>query len=81
MQIRVKLFAVASQLAGRNELIVEVDEDADVAALRQAIIASCPSLEPLAGKGLVAVDAKYARDDVRISPQAEIAIIPPVSGG
>ena len=81
MQIRVKLFAVASQLAGQNELVVEVDDDADVAALRKAVTASCPTLAPLVERGLVAVDAQYARDEIRISPTAEIALIPPVSGG
>ncbi|NIL96510.1 MAG: hypothetical protein GTO53_03730 [Planctomycetales bacterium] len=79
--MRVKLFAVAAQRVGRDEILVDVASPADVAALKQAVCRQFPQLEPLASQLLVAVDTQYADDAEVVSPQSEVALIPPVSGG
>lgn len=79
--VRVKLFAVAAERLGRDQIVVDVDSPADVGALKQAMCRQFPQLEPLAAQLLVAVDRHYADDAHAISPQSEVALIPPVSGG
>jgi molybdopterin converting factor subunit 1 len=81
MLIRVKLFAVARDLAGASELELQLSADATVAELRQALAVRSPALAPLLPHMQVAVDSSYATDEERLWPQAEVAIIPPVSGG
>jgi molybdopterin converting factor subunit 1 len=77
----VLLFARARQLAGQQLLEVELPEGASVADLKRAIAAACPALEPLLARVRIAVDAAYATDDQAVPPAAELAVIPPVSGG
>ena len=81
MQIRLKLFAVARDLAGRSELELELPHGADVAALRAALACKVPAFVPLLPHMQVAIDSRYATEDEPVGPQSEVAIIPPVSGG
>jgi molybdopterin converting factor small subunit len=82
VQVTVRLFALARQRAGRAEVVVEIAEPANVAALKAALAAAYPELAPLIPQLMIAVDADYADDDARpIPPGVEIAAIPPVSGG
>jgi sulfur-carrier protein len=81
MKIRVRLFAAARQLAGRESLIVELADGATVAELRLVLAGLCPELTTLLPHALWAVDAEYARDQDRVSEGCEVACIPPVSGG
>lgn len=81
MQIRVKLFAVARDLAEQNELELELPNDANVAALRVALVRLVPALEPLLPHMQIAIDSRYAIDNEPIGPNSEVAVIPPVSGG
>ena len=81
MKCRIQLFAIASQLAGSDCLDVELPPGATVAALRQRLVEQAPALAPVARHLLFAIDADYADDQVEIKPGADIACIPPVSGG
>jgi molybdopterin converting factor small subunit len=76
------LFALARQRAGRAEVALEVAEPVTVAALKDALAATYPELAPLVPQFMIAIDAEYADDEERlIRPGAEVAAIPPVSGG
>jgi molybdopterin converting factor subunit 1 len=80
--VNVRLFAVARQRAGRAEVALELPEPATVATLRRALAGACPELAPLMPNMKFAVDAEYAHDDnAPIPAGAELAAIPPVSGG
>jgi molybdopterin converting factor subunit 1 len=79
--VTVRLFAVAREKAGRPEVVVELDEPATVADLKRALAATVPELAPIVPALRVAIAAEYAADDQRVPPGAEVAIIPPVSGG
>lgn len=81
MRVYVKLFAAARDLAGANEIAVEVPESVTIADVRRVLADEAPRLAPLAARSMMAVNAHYADDDAIISPTDEVALIPPVSGG
>lgn len=81
MTVRVKLFAAAKELVDRDDLDVELPDNGSVADLRAAIAREYPALETIARHAMFAVNADYANDNTKIRPGAEVACIPPVSGG
>jgi molybdopterin converting factor subunit 1 len=82
VNVNVRLFALARQRAGRAEVALELAEPATVAALKRALASNVPELAPLIPQLMIAIDADYAHDDqAPIPPGAEVAAIPPVSGG
>jgi molybdopterin converting factor subunit 1 len=81
VRVIVRLFAVARQRAGQAEIAVDVPEPATVAALKAAMAAAHPALAPLVPQLMIAIDSEYADDQGLIPPGAEVAAIPPVSGG
>jgi molybdopterin converting factor small subunit len=81
MNATVKVFALARQLAGRESLAIVLPSDATVADLRRAIADQHPALADLVAHALFAVNAEYAADTAPIPAGADLACIPPVSGG
>jgi molybdopterin converting factor subunit 1 len=81
MKVRVKLFAVAKELAGRDELTVDVPIGAKVNELRDAVANEYPKLAQIVPHALWAVNAEYATPNTQLTEQSEVALIPPVSGG
>ncbi|MSR57686.1 MAG: MoaD/ThiS family protein [Planctomycetaceae bacterium] len=81
MQVTVKLFARARDLAGTDRVVLELPGVACVADVRRGLATAFPTMAPLVPSLLVTVGNDYARDDVRVSPDAELACFPPVSGG
>ncbi len=81
MKVRVRLFAVAKQAAGRETVELEVAEGTSIAALRSHLAAEVPPLAGLLAQMMFAIDARYAAEEATIPPDTEVACIPPVSGG
>ncbi len=81
MKVRVRLFAVARQAAGRDSIELELPEGATIGELRSQLAAQMSALGGLWGQMLFALGTRYADDDSVISPGADVACIPPVSGG
>jgi len=81
MKVRVKLFAVARQRIGRESIDVELSSPATIQHLRGALVEQHPTLIDVVPHVRFAVDSEYANDAMVIPATAEIAIIPPVSGG
>ena len=81
MRVQVRLFAIARQIAGRDRIELELPERATMGDLRRELARQVPQFSGLVGPMLFAVDARYVDDAALISPGAEIACIPPVSGG
>ncbi|HTX46257.1 MAG TPA: molybdenum cofactor biosynthesis protein MoaE [Solirubrobacteraceae bacterium] len=76
MVVRVRLFAILRERIGVDELEIELPDGATVAdALKQ--------LEPVAGdlKVVMAINREYADASDQLTPDDELALIPPVSGG
>ena len=81
MKATVKLFAGARELAGQELIELEVPPLTTVNELRAALLADCPALAPLLPHAMFAINTNYANDQDSIPENAEIACIPPVSGG
>jgi molybdopterin synthase sulfur carrier subunit len=81
MIVHLKLFAVARELAGRDMLELELPSPATIGQLRQALAAHSPALARIAQHVMFAIGTNYADDGATIVEPAEIACIPPVSGG
>jgi molybdopterin converting factor subunit 1 len=81
LQARVRLFAVARERAGQAELTVDLPDVATVADLKLALGRDVPGLVPVLGVARISVNHEYAVDTTTIPPEAELAVIPPVSGG
>lgn len=81
MNVRVKLFAAAKDLAKTDALLVDVPGGATVSQLRAAVVAKVPALEKLVAHSLWAVGTEYVSEDDKLTEKSEVALIPPVSGG
>lgn len=81
MELEVLLFASLRDRAGRPSLRLRLEGERTVAALRRAIAASHPALALPLAASRVAVDQEFRGDEHELHPGAEVAVIPPVSGG
>lgn len=81
MNVRVKLFAVAKELAGCDELSVGLPDGAAIRDLRSAIVIVAPALARIVPHAMWAVGTEYANDKTCLHENSEVALIPPVSGG
>jgi sulfur-carrier protein len=81
MIVRVRLFARAKDLAGTDSLSLELPPRAAVADLRRLLAEQVPALATLLPRSALAVNEEFARDDLPLTDNAEIALLPPVSGG
>lgn len=81
MRVQVRLFAVARELAGSDTVTVEVSEPCTIGQLRGSLAAEIPALAETLHHVLFAVGSQYATDETAIPHDAEVACIPPVSGG
>ncbi|MGD9737586.1 MAG: molybdenum cofactor biosynthesis protein MoaE [Solirubrobacterales bacterium] len=82
MNVRVRLFAILRERAGRDTVEVELPEGATVAdALGE--LGRLPGLEePIARMPVrMAVNREYADAGTRLTAEDELALIPPISGG
>lgn len=81
MTVTVRLFARAKDLAGVDHIAVVLPAHATVADLRRALAAQAPALAALLPRSALAVEGEFADDGQALTPGAEIALLPPVSGG
>jgi molybdopterin converting factor subunit 1 len=81
MILTVRLFARAKDLAGSDTLTVELPAGSTVTQLRRRLAAVCPALAPLLERSALALDHEFAGPDQLLQGGAEIALLPPVSGG
>ncbi len=81
MNVRVKLFARAKDLAGVAEVVLKLPDGATVADLRSILAAEYPALASLLSRSAIAVADDFADDSLCLSDGVEAAVLPPVSGG
>src|SRR5439155_8309490 len=79
IKVKLKVFGAARDIMGGREIFLEVN-GRQVRELRETLLAGYPKLKEL-NSLLIAVNQKYASEDLLIHENDEIAIIPPVSGG
>ncbi len=80
MEINILAFGIAKDILGQSKLSFEIDEGANIDTLKALLVLKHPEFDKLRSFS-IAVNQEYQDDDYSLSPQDEIAIIPPVSGG
>lgn len=80
MIMKIKCFGIAKDITSDALLEIENEAPQNVKALRLWLNQNYPAFQNLKSC-MIAVNQEYAEDDLAISSQDEIAIIPPVSGG
>lgn len=81
MQVTVRFFAAARERARRSTFTLELPAQARVRELCDELVKHLPELAVLMPQLRVAVDEEFVTLDATISPDAEVALIPPVAGG
>jgi molybdopterin synthase catalytic subunit/molybdopterin converting factor small subunit len=85
MQVKILAFATASDHLGRQPIVRELPAGADLGMLEVALLAEFPGLAALWPRLAVAVDGKLVpaagRAATPLRDGAEVALLPPVSGG
>ena len=81
MNIRLLAFASAGDALGTTEMDLEMPEGSRIADLRARLDADHPGLRPLWPRLAVAIDGRVVTPDEPLTPGAEVALLPPVSGG
>jgi molybdopterin converting factor subunit 1 len=79
--MKVRLFARARELAGADCIDVDVPAGATVGDLRRRIGEAHPPLAKLVERSALAVNDEFADDGLTLPLNAEVALLPPVSGG
>ena len=81
MKLTLRLFATLKERAGTSKLEIELPDSANVETLLSVLAAQIPALAPSLKTVLVAVNSNYAFPEQGLSPNDEVALFPPVSGG
>ena len=81
MYVRVRLFAIAKEVAQVDYIDLTLPDAATIGQLRAAVAERYPVLKETLARSIFAVDEDYARDDQVLPEGADVACIPPVSGG
>ena len=80
MNLQIRAFGIARDIAGGRIFEVEMPAGATVGDLKNFLLKKYPAFESLSSL-LIAVNAEYGSDEHILAEQDEIALIPPVSGG
>lgn len=81
MRVTVLFFAQARERAGCTSETLELPDGSRIEDARAAIARAHPALDPLWPHLALAVNGALARDGVTLPDGAELALLPPVSGG
>jgi molybdopterin converting factor subunit 1 len=82
MEVKVRLFAMLRERAGRDSVTLDLPDDATVSQAVEAVGRTHGLGDLIAAMPVVmAVNREYAAAGDRLSAGDEVALIPPVSGG
>lgn len=80
MKIQLLAFGIAKDIVQNSTVELELEEGKSVQDLKVLLCQQYPAFEKLRSLA-IAVNTEYRSDDFVLSPQDEVVIIPPVSGG
>jgi MoaE-MoaD fusion protein len=80
-EVHVLYFAVARERVGLREERISWPSPAPVHVLLERLVRTHPALAPVVPHLRVSVNQEFATPDALVHPGAEVALIPPVSGG
>ncbi len=81
MTVTCLFFAHYQDVVGEHDLTVTVGDDATARDLALSLQQTYPGLGDLLDQGRAAVDAEFAEGDTPLHDGAEVAWMPPMSGG
>lgn len=81
MKVHIVAFATASDILGKTPQDVELPVGSRLSDLERYLVDRYPALAPLWPRLAIAVDGELGRDDPSLHDGAEVALLPPVSGG
>ena len=81
MKVTVLFFAQVRERAGRASVELSLPEGSRLADALAVLAHEHPALEPLWPHLAVAVSGRLARPEAPLTDGAELALLPPVSGG
>ncbi len=81
MKVALHLFASAREAVGQREVCLDLADGATIEDLKQRLAGDYPALEPMLKTIVFAIDDEYVPFAQRLHDGAEVALIPPVSGG
>ena len=80
MKVDILAFGIAKDILNGSSLQIDLPDGATIGSLKAELMKRFPDFERLRSLR-IALNAEYRADDVLLSEQDEIVIIPPVSGG
>lgn len=81
MKVSLLMFAGLRDLVGARNLCLDIEDGARVSDLKERLARDYPRVRPLLKTLVFAIDDEYVAFDERLHEGAEVALIPPVSGG
>jgi molybdopterin synthase catalytic subunit len=81
MKVALHLFASVREAVGQREVCMDLDEGATLDDLKRRLANDFPTLKPMLKTIVFAIDDEYVPFEQRLHDGAQIALIPPVSGG
>jgi molybdopterin converting factor subunit 1 len=81
MKVSLLLFAALREAVGERTLLLELDEGSTVSDLKRRLAVHYPRVGPMLETVVCAIDDEYVPSDESLREGAEVALIPPVSGG
>ena len=81
MKVRVQFYSQLRDVAGAEEMIVDVSEGATVAKLLETIYEQAPALRSRDESILVGAGVEFVDRNYKLRSGDEISIMPPVQGG
>lgn len=81
MNVHVKLFAMAREIAGVDQIDLTLTDSATTSEVFSALSSKYPGMMPWKEHCRIAVNHEYVGADHPLQDGDEVAVIPPVSGG
>lgn len=81
MTVSLRFFASLREAVGQKEMRFDLDDGTTIEGLKARLSASFPKLAAMLPKVVCAIDDEYVSSDERLRDGAQVALIPPVSGG
>ncbi len=81
MKVHLRLFAGVREIAGQEEVELDIDEGTTAGGLWEKLLTDHPKLTAYTEIIQVAVNQDVVDRGVKLQPDDEVAFLPPVSGG
>jgi len=81
MNVRIRFFAGAKEIAGAEQLTIEMQSPSTIGDLRVKLTELREEFQQVASSLLFAIGTDYVTNSFVIEPDCEVVCFPPVSGG